>query len=382
VSNPVRSAVRPATSLALVLALALGLVGLAPGSADAQSRMQQNRARMEQVKAEMQRMRGVREGQMESLAEAERQLAVILEVVADAEAQVARHEQAVDDARRRLTELEESEARTRALVAQRAAALYVQGSSQHELTALLAAESPADAMYRSLYLEVVSRADRDAFETVGIAQVAVAGQRDRLRAEEEELRAALEDQEAILADVRALRNERALVVADTDQRLRQLEQQERHLESERRELAALARRTAPSAAGRSAGGVSAGVSAGGWTWPARGTITSEFGRRWGRMHEGIDIGASSGSAVVAARAGRVSHAGRMGGYGNLLMIDHGGGVVTAYAHLSAMSVGAGTQVTAGQRIGSVGCTGSCTGPHLHFEVRVGGVARNPRGFLP
>jgi murein DD-endopeptidase MepM/ murein hydrolase activator NlpD len=111
-------------------------------------------------------------------------------------------------------------------------------------------------------------------------------------------------------------------------------------------------------------------------------VTSEYGRRWGRMHEGIDIGGPTGSPIYAARAGTVSSAGRMGGYGLLTLIDHGGGIVTAYAHQSAVSVSPGQSVSAGQRIGSIGCTGSCTGPHLHFEVRVNGSARNPRGYLP
>jgi hypothetical protein len=123
------------------------------------------------------------------------------------------------------------------------------------------------------------------------------------------------------------------------------------------------------------------TSAGGWTWPARGPVTSEYGRRWGRMHEGIDIGAPTGAPVVAARPGRVSFVGTMGGYGNLVLVDHGGGIVTAYAHLSAFAVSNGAQVGAGQRLGSIGCTGSCTGPHLHFEVRVNGSARNPRNYL-
>jgi murein DD-endopeptidase MepM/ murein hydrolase activator NlpD len=99
------------------------------------------------------------------------------------------------------------------------------------------------------------------------------------------------------------------------------------------------------------------------------------------MHEGIDIGASTGAPVVAARGGRVSFAGRMGGYGNFVLVDHGGGAVSAYAHMSALSASEGQSVSAGQRIGSIGCTGSCTGPHLHFEIRINGAARDPRNFL-
>ncbi|MDQ3858248.1 MAG: M23 family metallopeptidase [Actinomycetota bacterium] len=98
------------------------------------------------------------------------------------------------------------------------------------------------------------------------------------------------------------------------------------------------------------------------------------------MHEGIDIAAPAGATVHAAASGRVIVAGWMGGYGNLIVIDHGGGLATAYGHLSAIWVGGGS-VSQGQGIGAVGCTGSCTGPHLHFEVRVNGTPVNPLAYL-
>src|SRR5690606_10010461 len=106
-----------------------------------------------------------------------------------------------------------------------------------------------------------------------------------------------------------------------------------------------------------------------------------YGSRWGRLHAGIDIAAPTGNAVVAARGGTVTFAGRQGGYGNVVMINHGGGIVTVYAHLSAFSVGAGASVGAGQRVGSIGCTGASTGRHLHCEVRVNGSPRNPRSYV-
>ncbi len=98
------------------------------------------------------------------------------------------------------------------------------------------------------------------------------------------------------------------------------------------------------------------------------------------MHEGIDIAAPSGTAVHAAASGTIIYAGWMGGYGNIVVIDHGGGLSTAYAHLSSIWVGGGS-VSQGQAIGAVGCTGSCTGPHLHFEVRINGSPVDPLGYL-
>ncbi len=128
------------------------------------------------------------------------------------------------------------------------------------------------------------------------------------------------------------------------------------------------------------GGGDATPSSSGFVWPVSGVVTSGFGPRWGRMHEGIDIAAPTGTSVRAAAAGQVIIAGSMGGYGTIVVIDHGNGISTAYAHLSSIWVGGGT-VSQGQGIGAVGCTGSCTGPHLHFEVRVNGSPVNPLSYL-
>jgi murein DD-endopeptidase MepM/ murein hydrolase activator NlpD len=121
-------------------------------------------------------------------------------------------------------------------------------------------------------------------------------------------------------------------------------------------------------------------SASGFIWPVGGPVVSPFGWRWGRMHEGVDIAAGYGSPIAAAASGSVIYAGWMGGYGNLIIIDHGSGIATAYAHQSSFAVGGGP-VSQGQTIGYVGCTGHCFGPHLHFEVRVNGSAVDPLGYL-
>jgi murein DD-endopeptidase MepM/ murein hydrolase activator NlpD len=114
-------------------------------------------------------------------------------------------------------------------------------------------------------------------------------------------------------------------------------------------------------------------------WPVQGTITSKFGWRWGSFHRGIDIGASSGTEIKAADSGVVTFAGWNGGYGNLVKVDHGS-TQTWYAHMSKMAVKTGDKVEKGAVIGYVGSTGISTGPHLHFEVHVEGVAKDPLGF--
>ena len=122
-------------------------------------------------------------------------------------------------------------------------------------------------------------------------------------------------------------------------------------------------------------------SSSGLVWPVSGPVTSGFGWRWGRMHEGIDIAVPTGTPVVAAASGRVIVAGWMGGYGNLVVVDHGGGLATAYGHNSSFAVGSGSTVSQGQTIAYAGSTGNSTGPHVHFEVRVNGSPVDPLGYL-
>jgi murein DD-endopeptidase MepM/ murein hydrolase activator NlpD len=125
-----------------------------------------------------------------------------------------------------------------------------------------------------------------------------------------------------------------------------------------------------------------GISSEGFIWPLNGPITSPFGPRWGTIHPGIDIDGFTGEPFVAAKGGRVIYAAYMNGYGNATMVDVGGGVVTLYGHQSRLGVSLGQTVNQGQVIGYVGCTGLCTGSHLHFEVRVNGTAVDPMQFLP
>jgi murein DD-endopeptidase MepM/ murein hydrolase activator NlpD len=121
--------------------------------------------------------------------------------------------------------------------------------------------------------------------------------------------------------------------------------------------------------------------------PVPGPIGSGFGPRFHpilgyvRMHNGVDMACATGDPIHAAGAGTVILAGVKGGYGNAVMIDHGGGMVTLYGHQSALAVSEGDRVDAGQVIGSCGSTGLSTEPHLHFEVRIGGVPKNPAGYL-
>ncbi|MFH0070958.1 peptidoglycan DD-metalloendopeptidase family protein, partial [Peribacillus sp. NPDC056705] len=117
-----------------------------------------------------------------------------------------------------------------------------------------------------------------------------------------------------------------------------------------------------------------------FAWPVSGArVTSTFGHRWGRSHEGIDL--VGGSTIKASAAGRVVFAGQQNGYGKVVIVDHGNGYRTLYGHMSKISVSNGQSVSQGSKVGVMGSTGRSTGVHLHFEVQKNGVAQNPMKYL-
>jgi murein DD-endopeptidase MepM/ murein hydrolase activator NlpD len=187
--------------------------------------------------------------------------------------------------------------------------------------------------------------------------------RDRLASNRDTLASARELKRSALADSRETREEYLSEV-----------------EALAAQSAALATAIRESQAGAGSAGTGT-PSAAGLIWPVDGVVTSGFGMRWGRMHEGIDIAAPIGTPIWAAAAGTVIHSGWLSGYGNLVVVDHGNGLATAYAHASAILVVLGQQVSQGETIALVGSTGHSTGPHLHFEVRINGVAVDPLLYL-
>ena len=202
-----------------------------------------------------------------------------------------------------------------------------------------------------------------AVSVIGAHTDAARAARDRLAADRDRLVTVESIKQSALADTRETRAEYVGEV-----------------ESLAAESAALAARIRAAQTG--AGSTGTGQpSAAGFVWPCEGVVVSGFGVRWGRMHEGIDIACAYGAPVHAAAAGTVIYAGWMQGYGNLVVLDHGNGISTAYAHASAILVSVGQSVGQGEEVSLVGATGHATGPHLHFEVRVNGVAVDPLSYL-
>ena len=270
--------------------------------------------------------------------------------------------------------------------------LYEQGEP-NTLEVLLSAKSFSDLVSQTEYIETIGSQDRHIKEVVAAAKAQARAQREKTRRVRSVVAAETKTIAVRRDQVRAIRatllaNEHQLVAARSRKResLLQIAESKQEYLHEAAGLAAasasLAAQIQRAQAQQSyAASSDTTPSAAGFIWPVNGPVTSPFGMRWGRMHEGIDIGVAAGTPIHAAASGRVVYAGWMEGYGNLVAIDHGRGLSTAYAHQSSIAAGVGQTVAQGQVIGYVGCTGHCFGPHLHFEVRVNGAPVDPLGYL-
>jgi murein DD-endopeptidase MepM/ murein hydrolase activator NlpD len=235
----------------------------------------------------------------------------------------------------------------------------------------IAAQVKASKLQAAAQRAATAKTRRITVTTVAVIEARTAEARevrDELAASRDTLSAARVLKRSALSDVRETR-------AEYLEEVEALAAQSASLAEAIREAQA----QAASALGGSSG--TGAQSAAGFIWPVSGTVVSGFGMRWGRMHEGIDITAPSGTSIWAAADGTVIHSGWLGGYGNLVVVDHGNGLATAYAHASAIFVGVGQTVSQGETIALVGSTGDSSGPHLHFEVRVNGQAVDPLFYL-
>jgi murein DD-endopeptidase MepM/ murein hydrolase activator NlpD len=231
--------------------------------------------------------------------------------------------------------------------------------------------SAAERYAKVVSVQEAEEAKAKAVESAVVAEVAalkvtateLESSEHELRQREGELQTEYERQVELLALVKA-------EIRDFQGEVRSLEREEASIKSRIRTAAK-----------------QAGTRPGRLIRPVPGAISSGFGERihpilgTSRMHNGVDMNAAQGDPIKASAAGRVILAGVKGGFGNTVMIDHGGGMVTLYAHQSKLGVSVGQNVKAGQTIGYIGSTGLSTGPHLHFEVRINGTPKNPAKYL-
>jgi murein DD-endopeptidase MepM/ murein hydrolase activator NlpD len=275
----------------------------------------------------------------------------------------------------------------------RLVAVYESGEPS-TLDVLIDAQSFSDILDQLDYLSSIAAQDRAIVkhvtgardhmrvlrERTGKTKARVAAVTRVVKIRTEQTRAVKNQLVARQQGLSAARSARRASLADVREDARHYASEAAALQAQSANVAAQIRSAQATSPTYSQASTDSSPSASGFIWPVGGPVVSPFGWRWGRMHEGVDIAAGYGSPIAAAASGTVIYAGWMGGYGNLIIIDHGGGIATAYAHQSSFAVGGGP-VSQGQTIGYVGCTGHCFGPHLHFEVRVNGSAVDPLGYL-
>jgi murein DD-endopeptidase MepM/ murein hydrolase activator NlpD len=391
-------------SLAL-LGLVLALVAAAPAAADDPVRQKASvDARVAALQAQISASKaqeGVLTSQLSAVADelqsaedavssAEASVSSLEAELSSAQAQLDRLAALLDVQTQRLERLRNEYEKAIAILEARVRAAYI--DEPPDMLAFLVSASSFDEVIDNVELLTrIGRQDQRIARQVATAKARTAAERratlqtKRLQAaavsaiaeRTAEARAARDQLAAERDRLATVRSLKRSALADTRETRAEFVQEAESLAAQSAALAATIR-----GAQQQEGSTGSGQpSAAGFIWPCDGVVTSGFGMRWGRMHEGIDIGCAYGAPNRAAAAGTVIYAGWMSGYGNLVVVDHGNGLSTAYAHASSLAVSLRQSVTQGQTVSYVGSTGHSTGPHLHFEVRVNGVAVDPLGYL-
>jgi murein DD-endopeptidase MepM/ murein hydrolase activator NlpD len=273
----------------------------------------------------------------------------------------------------------------------RAIEAYKGGPSAY-IESVLGSGSFSDVIDKVNYWQAALDSDAELIEQIQLLRDQTENRREVILEKQHEIAMAKKELEENRSAVAAVRSQHAAVLAQRqalldakETLLAEVEDKEAYYSALQDQLEAESEEFRALLAGGSSGPLPTG--GGQLLWPTAGAVTSGYGYRthpiFGdqRLHTGIDIGGGYGNPVVAADTGTVSYVGVMSGYGNVIIIDHGGGLATTYNHLSEQHVSSGSTVQRGTTIGAVGCTGYCTGPHLHFEVRVNGSPVDPMPYL-
>lgn len=381
----VKRALTAAAACALALfVIATGLASSASARPGSTSRLDEARRQQLQKKAELEALRKSEAELEAALQEIQSRLSETQQRLQGA---IERHEKTkaqVAEVSRRIAGTEARVRQISFLAKSRLVEIYKHPDGGL-VDALLVAESIGEAGRRTGLVTRVTRADRDKVSeylslvkdlsedkaTLEALEAEAARARDEVEAEQRRL----EEQQVALEATRAEKERRiAELIAEIDE----LAKEESRIQS------LLAGASRGSARGPT-GTVAVPGGRGKFGWPVGGVVTSGFGQRClgssCRMHTGIDISAPVGTPVGASAAGTVIAAGYQGAYGNTVVIDHGDGFSTLYAHLDSVSVSSGQRVGRGTIVGTVGTTGNSTGPHLHFEIRYNGAPQDPMAYL-
>lgn len=370
-----------ALNLALSLLISLSVTGTALADdledqlADLQRQAEEQQAKTNEASAKV-------ENVSERLRQIQEELRVATAEYKDVKGQLDSVEDKISDNTELLQKTEADLKVKNKKLQQRVRDIYINGQISY-VDVLFGAKDFADLMTRMDVLKRIIKHDYDLIMKVKEEKATVENTRAQLEKDKAEAEVLVADAQAKKAKVEDKESEQQVLL---DQAIYDRDTSERMYEeimAASQEVANMIRRSQMSSAGYS--GAPAG--AGGMIWPISGPITSEFGWRThpifgtARFHSGLDIGGDYGMPIYAAAGGTVIYAGWISGYGNAVIIDHGGGVTTLYGHNDSLNVSEGENVAQGQVIAMCGSTGNSTGPHCHFEVRENGEPVSPYGYL-
>lgn len=261
--------------------------------------------------------------------------------------------------------------------------IYINGQINY-LDVLLGAKDFSDFSSRMYLLQKIISRDLELLEKLKQDAAEINSRKEQLAAEMKEIKATKTELEAKKAKVNKLREQRAYMLYKAQEEEQSSQEEYERLLAISENIASMLRNMENAGGGAPAGQGGTGQ----FMWPCNGPITSYYGWRthpiFGttKYHSGMDIAVDSGTPIHAADSGTIVYSGWLGGYGNCVMIDHGGGLVTLYAHNSALNFGEGQYVSKGAVVAYAGSTGYSTGPHCHFEVRLHGELTEPLNYLP
>jgi murein DD-endopeptidase MepM/ murein hydrolase activator NlpD len=367
-----------ALSGALVACACAMAVGSASGQ-DLQQKLNSKQSKLSHVQKHAEVLTGRISHESAVLQRLTTQVADLRNREAVVAAQLAQKQSELNEAQARLDALKRRLRQAIQILEQRLVAIY-ETNEPDLITVLLQAHGFDDLLARTQYLETLQHQDNDIVSRVRELRNQMQVTVNTVRAARDEIAARKHELEVTRAALKQRTTELATARRKQHATLEEVRSRQDDLETDVNEISEqIAEQLAQSTGALPAGPIRAGGH--GLIWPVNGPVVSGFGPRWGSFHEGIDIAVPTGTPIRAAASGSVAIAGVEGGYGNYTCVDHGGGLSTCYAHQERILVSGGQDVSQGQIIGITDCTGHCLGPHVHFEVRVGGQAVDPLGYL-
>ncbi len=365
------------TALVMLFSMS-SLFAYADNESDAQAALDEIRGEQSVLNSELQKGKAVENDLNKEIKALEANIATLNLEISELGASINLTQEKINNAELQLNQVEADIAEQQKALGDRLAAMYMNGNVGF-VEVVLGSSSISDLMTNLDRVQMVYEQDKEMLEELEVQQKVIQAQREYLDGLRADLQAAkdteAEKKELLDADKATVADKKAAVAQDN----KALEEQLDALNAEANAL--IAEILKLQGDGDFIGGD--------FTWPAPGIsrTTSEFGNRLHpifktyKLHTGLDIGAPTNTTIVASNAGTVIKAGWNNSYGYMVMIDHGGGIVTLYAHNSSLLVKQGDVVYKGQAISKSGSTGNSTGPHLHFEVRVNGQYVDPRNYV-